>query len=59
MGKCIKIIKDKIDVSKVIKQLRKILKTGDHQKHIEDVQSLLDRGFDDLPVRCSSTYNGW
>ena len=51
MGKCIKIIKDKIDVSKVIKQLKKNPQDWDHQKHIEDVQSLLDRGFDDLPVR--------
>jgi len=50
MGKCIKIIKDKIDVSKVIKQLKKNPQDWDHQKHIEDVQSLLDRGFDDLPV---------
>ena len=50
MGKCIKIIKDKIDVSKVIRQLKKNPQDWDHQKHIEDVQSLLDRGFDDLPV---------
>ena len=50
MGKCIKIINDKIDVSKVIKQLKKNPQDWDHQKHIEDVQSLLDRGFDDLPV---------
>lgn len=50
MGKCIKIIKDKIDVSKVIKQLKKNPQDWDHQKHIEDVQSLLDRGFDDLSV---------
>ena len=50
MGKCIKVVDTKINVTKVIKQLKKNPQDWDHQKHIEDVQSLLDRGFDDLPV---------
>ena len=50
MGKCIKVVDTKINVSKVIEQLKKNPQDWDHQKHIEDVQSLLDRGFDDLPV---------
>ena len=51
MGKCIKVVDTKINVTKVIEQLKKNPQDWDHQKHIEDVQSLLDRGFDDLPVR--------
>jgi hypothetical protein len=50
MGKCIKIIKTNINVSKVVQQLKKYPQDWDHQKNIDDVQSLLDRGFDDLPI---------
>jgi hypothetical protein len=50
MGECIKVIKTNINVSKVIEQLKKYPQDWDHQKHIEDVQSLVDRGFDDLPI---------
>lgn len=46
----IKILKTGINVSKVVEQLKKYPQDWDHQKHIKDVQSLLDRGFDDLPV---------
>jgi hypothetical protein len=50
MGKCIKIIKRNINVSKVIQQLKKYPQDWDHQKHLKDVESLLDRGFDNLPI---------
>jgi hypothetical protein len=50
MGKCIKVIKKNINVSKVIEQLKKYPQDWDHQKNIDNVQSLVDRGFDDLPV---------
>lgn len=50
MGKCIKVIDTQINVKKVIQQLKKNPQDWDHQKNIKDVQSLLDRGFDDLPV---------
>jgi hypothetical protein len=50
MGKCIKIIKTNINVSKVIRQIKKYPQDWDHQKNIDDVQSLLDHGFDDLPI---------
>ena len=46
----IKILKTGINVSKVIEQLKKYPQDWDHQKHLKDSQSLVDRGFSDLPV---------
>ena len=46
----IKIIKTGIKVDKVIQQLKKHPQDWDHQKHLKDSQSLVDRGFSDLPV---------
>ena len=40
----IKIIKTGINVDKVIKQLKKYPQDWDYQKHLEDTQSLVDRG---------------
>ena len=50
MGKCIKVIDTKINVTKVIEQLKKNPQDWDHQKNIENIQSLTDHGFADLPV---------
>lgn len=46
----IKVLKTDIKVSKVIEQLKKYPQDWDHQKHLKDSQSLVDRGFADLPV---------
>ena len=46
----IKILKTGINVKKVVEQLKKYPQDWDHQKYIKDVESLIDRGFDDLPV---------
>ena len=46
----IKILKTGINVSKVIQQLKKYPGDWDHQKNLEGSQSLVDRGFSDLPV---------
>ena len=46
----IRILKTGINISKVIKQLEKYPQDWDHQKHLKDSQSLVDRGFADLPV---------
>jgi len=46
----IKILKTGINVSKVIEQLKKYPQDWDHQKHLKDSQSLVGRGFSDLPV---------
>ena len=48
--KSIEIIKKNINVSRVVKQLKKNPQDWDHQKQIKDSKSLIDRGFDDLPV---------
>jgi hypothetical protein len=50
MGKCIKIIKKNINVSKVVQQLKKYPQDWDHQKNIKNSESLVNRGFDDLPI---------
>ena len=51
MGKCIKIIKTGIDVSKVTEQLRKNPADWGNQKDFDGVHSLVeDFDFDDLPV---------
>jgi len=51
MGKCIKIIKTGIDVSKVSKQLRSNPADWGHQEKSEGVRSLVnEHGFDDLPI---------
>ena len=49
-GQNIKILKTKINVKKVIEQLKKYPQDWDHQKTLKDSQSLVDRGFADLPV---------
>ena len=46
----IKVLKTGINVSKVIEQLKKYPQDWDHQKNLKDSQSLVDRGFADLPV---------
>ena len=46
----IKVIKTNINVTKVIDELKNYPQDWDHQKHIDDVQSLVDRGFDNLPI---------
>ena len=46
----IKIIKTGINVDKVVQQLKKYPQDWDHQKTLEGSQSLVDRGFADLPV---------
>ena len=46
----IKILKTGINVKKVVDQLKKYPGDWDHQKSLEGSQSLLDRGFADLPV---------
>ena len=46
----IKILKTGINVDKVVQQLKKYPQDWDHQKTLEGSQSLVDRGFDDLPV---------
>jgi len=46
----LKILKTGIKVNKVIDQLKKYPQDWDHQKNLKDTQSLLDRGFADLPV---------
>ena len=51
MGKCIKIIKTGIDVSKVTEQLRKNPSDWDHQKNHDGVHLLNeDHDYDDLPI---------
>ena len=46
----IKVIKTGINVDKVVQQLKKYPQDWDHQKNLKDSQSLIDRGFADLPV---------
>jgi len=46
----IKILRTGINVKKVIEQLKKYPQDWDHQKNLKDSQSLVDRGFADLPV---------
>ena len=46
----IKVLKTKINVTKVTEQLKKYPQDWDHQKHLKDSQSLVDRGFADLPT---------
>ena len=46
----IKILKTGINLNKVVDQLKKYPQDWDHQKHLKDSQSLVDRGFADLPV---------
>ena len=46
----IKVLKTNVNVSKVIEQLKKYPEDWDHQKYLKNSQSLVDRGFADLPV---------
>ena len=48
--KNLKILKTKINVNKVVEQLKKYPGDWDHQKNLERSQSLVDKGFADLPV---------
>jgi len=48
--KSIEIIKKNINVSRVVQQLKENPQDWNHQKNIKDSKSLLDRGFDDLPI---------
>lgn len=46
----IKILKTNINVTEIIEQLKKYPQDWDHQKNIKNAASLVDRGFDDLPI---------
>ena len=46
----IKILKTKINVKKIVEQLKKYPLDWDHQKHLKDVEDLTDRGFAELPT---------
>ena len=46
----IRVLKTKINVTKIIEQLKKYPQDWDHQKHLKNSHSLIDRGFADLPV---------
>ena len=46
----IKIIKTGINVSKIIKQLHQYSEDWQAQRKIENVESLLSRGYDDIPI---------
>jgi hypothetical protein len=48
--KNIRVIKTGINVSKILKQLKQYPEDWDSQKKMKGVQSLVDRGFDDLPA---------
>jgi len=50
MGKFIDVIKTGIDVSGVVEQLEEYSDDWGNQRKVDDVESLLDRGYDDLPV---------
>ncbi len=46
----IRVIKTGINVSKILNQLKQYPEDWEHQKGLDGVQSLVDRGFDDLPA---------
>jgi hypothetical protein len=46
----IRVLKTRINVTKVIEQLKKYPQDWDHQKHLENSHSLIDRGFANLPT---------
>ena len=46
----IKVLKTKINVTKVIDQLKKYPQDWNHQKNLKNSHSLVDRGFVDLPT---------
>ena len=48
--KNIRIVKTGIDVSKIVEQLQKHHTDWNHQTKIDNAQSLLDRGYDALPM---------
>tara|TARA_R100000008_G_scaffold47238_1_gene27954 strand:- start:879 stop:1445 length:567 start_codon:yes stop_codon:yes gene_type:complete len=48
--KNIKVIKKGISVKKVLKQLNKYPEDWDHQKGLDHSRSLVEQGYDDLPV---------
>ena len=48
--KNIRVIKTGIDVSKIVEQLEKYSNDWNHQTKIKEAQSLLDRGYDELPA---------
>jgi hypothetical protein len=53
----IKVIKTDININKVINQLKKYPQDWDHQKHLENSHSLIDRGFAKFANKCIATYN--
>jgi len=46
----IRVIKTGINVSKIVKQLKQYPTDWGSQKHLDHIQSLVDRGWDDLPI---------
>ena len=50
MANSIKVIESGIDVSKVVEQLEEYSDDWGNQRRVADVESLLDRGYDDLPI---------
>ena len=46
----IRVIKTGINVSKILNQLKQYPEDWEHQKGLDGVQSLVDRGFADLPA---------
>jgi len=50
MANSIKVIKSGLDVSKVIEQLEEYSDDWGNQRRIDDVESLLDRGYDDVDI---------
>ena len=50
MANSIKVIKSGLDVSKVIEQLEEYSDDWGNQRRVDDVESLLDRGYDDVDV---------
>ena len=46
----IKVIKQGLNVSKVLKQLEKYSEDWGNQRSVKNAESLIDRGYDDIPV---------
>lgn len=50
MGEFIKVIRNGIDVKRVVDDLKTYPNDWDHQKNIKNSKSLVDSGYDDLPI---------
>ncbi len=48
--KHIKVIKQGLNVSKILRQLEKRSEDWGNQKSVKNAESLIDRGYDDIPV---------